>query len=261
MDLSLLLNNEEYKKRFAEGHSTPYIFEVFGNHRSIVYFGVRHSRDSHDSQWSILKEYWTNFLKDNAGEKVVLLEGPGGFSLDSFSEEEVIARFGEVGLLAMWARAQNVSYIFADLSMKDEFLQLKGLFEEDLVWYFVFARSAGAWLRGESFGSFQEVIEKAVHATALRIPNASDSLEFYSSLHKKIFDRELSDRERDILIRAAAPIYNDSVLNDIARASGRVRNEHIVLQIEKYWREEKSIFVLFGSAHAVIQEKAVKSLE
>ena len=260
MDLSLLLSNEEYQKRFAERHPSPYTFEVQNGNKAIFYFGVRHSRDPHDPEWSVLEEYWEQFLKQSAGERVALLEGPGGFSLDTLSREEAITKFGEVGLLAMWCKARDIPYQSADLPFEEEFLKLKELFDEDLVTYFIFARSAGAWLRGLSMGSYDEVIKKAVHSTAQRILGASDSLEFYAAMHKKIFGRELSENERETLIRAAAPIYKDSILNDISRASGRVRNEHIVLEIEKQWLAGKSVFALFGSGHAVIQERAVKGL-
>ena len=260
MDLSLLLNNEEYQKRFAEGHPSPYTFEVQNGNKAIFYFGVRHSRDPHDAQWNILEEYWERFLTQSAGERVALLEGPAGFSLDTLSRDEVIAKFGEAGLLAMWCKAHDIPYQSADLPLEEEFLKLKESFEGDLVTYFIFARSAGAWLRSGAMGSYDEVITKAVHSTAERIPSASDSLAFYAAMHKKIFERELAESERETLIRAAAPIYHDSVLNDISRASGRVRNEHIVLEIEKQWLTGKSVFVLFGSGHAVIQERVVKEL-
>ncbi len=261
MDLSLLLNNEEYQKRFAEGHPSPYTFEVQNGNKAIFYFGVRHSRDPHDAQWNILEEYWERFLTQSAGERVALLEGPVGFSLDTLSRDEVITKFGEAGLLAMWCNAQNIPCVSGDLSIQEEFLKLKESFDEDIMTYFIFARSAGAWFRSGTMGSYDEVIKKAVHSTAQRIPGASDSLAFYSSMHKKIFGRELLESERETLIRAAAPIYHDSILNDISRASGRLRNEHIVLEIEKYWLEGKSVFALFGSGHAVIQERAVKTLK
>ncbi len=260
MDLSLLLSDEEYQKRFDEGHPSPYTFEVHDGNKAIFYFGVRHSRDSHDPQWNILEEYWKRFVTQSVGEKVALFEGPHGFSLGTLLRDEVITKFGEAGLLAMWCAAHNIPYQSADLPQEEEFSKLKELFDVDLVTYFIFARSAGAWLRGGSMGSYDEVIEKAVHSTAERIPGAPDSLAFYAAMHKKIFERELSENERETLIRAAAPIYHDSVLNDISRASGHVRNAHIALEIEKQWMAGKSVFVLFGSAHAVIQEKALKGL-
>lgn len=261
MDLSLLLSDEEYQKRFDEGHPSPYTFEVHDGNKAIFYFGVRHSRDPHDPQWKILEEYWERFVTQSAGERVALFEGRGGYSLDALSKEEVITKFGEAGLLAMWCTAHDIPYQSADLPQEEEFLKLKELFDKDLVTYFIFARSAGAWLRGGAMGSYDEVIGKAVRSTAERIPGASDSLAFYAAMHKKIFERELSQNERETLIRAAAPIYYDSVLNDISRASGHLRNAHIALEIEKQWLTGKSVFVLFGSAHAVIQERAVKTLK
>lgn len=259
MDFSLLLTDTEYEQRFKAGHSTPYTFEVLGNGKSIFYFGVRHSRNAEDPQWAQLESYWHKFLETNPGEKAALLEGPGGAVIDGISIEDTTRRFGEVGRLMILSRASHTPITWADLSMQDEIAELSKLFEEKLVKYFIFVRTMGAWLRSGAMGSFDEVVEKAILSTAKRFPSAPP-LSFYAETHTQIFGREFSSTEQEILMRAAAPVYHDSIINDIARASSRLRNEHIISEIERNWNSGKSVFVLFGAGHAVIQEKALKTL-
>lgn len=260
MDFRLLLTDAEYEERFKVGHPTPHTFEVLGSGKSIFYFGVRHSRNPEDPQWKLLESYWNKFLKTNLGEKVALLEGPQGFSVENLSIDEATQKFGEAGRLTMWCNVSHIPIVRADLSMREEIVELSKLFEEKFVQYFIFVRSAGAWLRASTMGPFDVVIEKAVFSTAKHFPNVQLPLSFYSEIHKQIFGRDFGVVEQETLIRAAAPVYHDSLINDIARASSRLRNEHIVSEIERNWNEGKSVFVLFGASHAVIQEKAIKSL-
>jgi len=259
MDYLLLLSDEEYQARFKNGHPTPYTFEIFGEKQAIFYFGAKHSRNPKDDQWGKLEVYWKQFLDATSGKRTVFLEGPGGFEVFGLAREEIIKRFGEAGLLISMAKPQNIPFVWPDLSIQEEAKQLEQQFDLDLVNYFIFVRSAGAWLKAGAKGTFNEVVDKAVISTAQRISGAPAELNFYASTHKRIFGRELVLSEQETLIRAAAPVYHDSVINDIARASSRLRNQHIVSEIERYWLGGNSIFVLLGSGHAVVQEMALKN--
>ncbi len=260
MDYLLLLSDEEYQDIFEKGHDSPYTFEVLGNGKAIFYFGVEHSRDPRNLQWSKLESYWNKFVSETNGKRIVFLEGPGGFKVDGLARNEIIEKFGESGLLMSFAGLENISFIWPNLSMQEEAKQLENGFDSDLVKYYIFARSVGAWLKIGNMGTFDEVISKAIASTAKCISGASSEFSFYDRIHERIFGNKITVSEQENLMKAAVPIYHDSVINDIARASSRLRNEHIVSEVEKYWNDGYSVFMLFGSAHAVIQEKALKSL-
>ncbi len=260
MDYSLLLSDEEYQKKFKNGHKTPYTYEIARKGQSIFYFGAEHSRDPGITQWKELERYWNQFLKSTLENRIVLLEGPERPPLRDLTQEEVIKQFGEVGLMMLFANKEGVQISWPDFSMQQEAEQLAKQFDADLVTYFIFARSAGAWLRLDTGETFEAVINKAMINTARRIGRAPHSIEFYANIHRQVFSRDLSASEKETLMRAAAPIYHDSVINEIARTSTRLRNEHIASEIEKCWQDGKSVFAVFGSSHAVIQEKALKSL-
>ncbi len=260
MDYSLLLSDEEYQDIFEKGHDSPYTFEVFGDGKAIFYFGAEHSRDPENPQWSKLESYWNKFVSETNGKRIVFLEGPGGFKVDGLARNEIIEKFGESGLLMSFAGLENISFIWPDLSMQEEAKQLENDFDSDLVKYYIFARSAGAWLKIGNMGTFDEVIGKAIASTAKRILGTSSEFSFYDGIHERVFGNRISITEKENLIRAAVPIYRDSIINDISRASSRLRNEHIASEAEKYWNDGYSVFMLFGSAHAVIQEKALKSM-
>lgn len=260
MNYSLLLSDEEYQNEFKKGHQTPYTYEIVRDGQSIFYFGAEHSRDTKISQWKKLEEYWNRFLKSVSGNKIVLLEGPARPLVLNLSQEEIIKQFGEVGLAMFYAKQNEIEIAWPDLSMQEEAKQLGKLFDSRLVAYFIFARSAGAWLRLNAGESFEEVINRAIQNTSRRIESVPNTNNFFSSIHKQVFLHEFTPDEKETIMRAAVPVYRDSVINEIARASSRLRNEHLVSEIERYWKGGISVFIVFGSSHAVIQEKALKSL-
>lgn len=260
MDTNLLLTDEEYQQHFFQkDFPTPYIYKLQSDGQLLVYFGVRHSRNPDDEQWNKLKSCWADFLQHSNSRRIILLEGDGPTDVKG-DWADVIKKRGEVGALLILSHDSGSEIAHADPPINQEAQELAKKFEPDLVAYYIFARSAGAWLRGGTMGTFDEVLAKAASVTSRRIPGAPDSVPAYSAIHERVFNHPLDESQEEVIIRASAPVYHDSVVNDIARASSRFRNEHIVSEIELYWKDGYSIFLLFGSAHAVIQESALRDM-
>ena len=175
-------------------------------------------------------------------------------------KSEAIRQFGESGFLTQLALAEGVELEWPELTLLEDSTNLMKNFGKDEVYLFFFLRSAASWFRVSEDKDFDRTISKAAQATNKRVPGTPSSIAEYASTYEKVFGRKLGKPEMKSIERAAAPVYHDSVINDIARASSRARNERIVTEAERLWLEGKSIFMLFGTAHAVIQEKALRSL-
>jgi hypothetical protein len=261
MNLNLLLSDEEYQKRFAHNnYPTPYVYTLRAGEQVLVYFGTRHSRDLDDVQWAKLKTCWKDFFETAKTKRIIFLEG--GKIPQSFEDswQDAIRKYGESGALVSLSRGTNTEITWPDLSISEEARRLLEKYELSLVAYYIFARSAGSWLRTGTMGTFDEIITKAAVATSHRISEAPSDVKSYAAIHKHIFGNPLDESQKDVLIRASAPVYHDSAVNDVARASSRLRNEHIVIETERYWKDGYSIFLLFGSAHAVIQEPSLRDM-
>ena len=260
MDFSLLLTDEEYQERFAgKNHPTPYVYELRSGEQMLMYFGVRHSRNPDDAQWEKLKISWEDFFRKTSLRRIILLEGGKPLQLED-NWPNVVRKYGEAGVILSFSRGSGAEIAWPDLAINKEAEKLSEQFESNLVAYYIFARSAGAWLRAGTMGTFDEVLMKAVVATSQRVFSAPDTVSVYAAIHNQIFKHPLDETQKKVIIRASAPVYYDSIINDIARASSRFRNEHIVNEVERYWKEGYSIFLVFGSAHAVIQEAALRAM-
>ena len=259
MDLNLLLTDEQYQEKFAGKHATPYIYELLTGNQALFYFGVRHSRKPNDPQWSQLADAWEKFLATSGDKRIIMFEG-GKIPTWEGARDESISKFGESGALLFQAQNSGAEFSWPDPTMSQEADHLHSLFGASQVAYFFFARSAGAWLRSGTMGTFEEVLAKAAAATTTRIPGTPTDVSAYKAMHEKVFGHPLEPARQDVLIRASAPVYHDSIINDIARADSRFRNERVVTEVESFWKKGYSIFMLFGAAHAVIQEPALRAL-
>lgn len=75
-------------------------------------------------------------------------------------------------------------------------------------------------------------------------------------LYKKILGKEFNQNEspNDLI----NPNKMGSKINKIARAQSDLRDTNITSEIERYWNEGKSIFVVFERRHLIIERPALE---
>ena len=82
------------------------------------------------------------------------------------------------------------------------------------------------------------------------------SLPRLKDLYKKIVGEDFNESENpNDLVN---PNRTGSAINKIARAQSDLRDANILSEIENYWNEGKSMFVIFGRGHLVIQRPALE---
>lgn len=86
------------------------------------------------------------------------------------------------------------------------------------------------------------------------------SIERIAALHEELFGKPLTWDDTQWVYDITTPTSQDYFTNELARTSGELRDEYILEQIQKYWREGKSPFLVFGSAHAIRLEPALAKL-
>ena len=84
------------------------------------------------------------------------------------------------------------------------------------------------------------------------------SFEKMKKLYKEIVGKEFN--QNDNFNDLVNPNKTETAVNKIARAQSDLRDANVASEIEKYWDEGKSIFVVFGSGHLIIQEPALKKV-
>ncbi|MEK7515040.1 MAG: hypothetical protein AAB608_01505 [Patescibacteria group bacterium] len=259
MDKSLLLPREQYEETAKRYGRSPYTFKIENDRQSLFYFGANHSRDPSDPQYPILKEYWNTFLKTTEGrERIVLVEGRLRTLLKD--EEAAIKGGSEGGFITLLAHEANVAVACPDLSDEELVERLSDIpREETLLYWFLtfmnnfqrqaspkphFATSAEAWCERQKPRKIWQGIEVSF----------SRMKELYEKIIGKAFD------ESENVNNFINPNKTETKINAVARAQSNLRDLNIASEIERYWHEGRSIFVVFGGGHLIIEEPALRKV-
>ncbi len=250
MDPNLLMTVEEYNKT---RHKTPYVFSLSNGKQFLFYFGCEHTRDPQNGQFNEIESFWSDFLnKTNKQNCLIFIESVPLPKIMG-EREEIIKEYGERGFMAWLAEKEKIPLHYPEILIGEEAEMLAKNFPKKLVVYFYFIRSVQFWIRGNTPGDFEAILEGAANACRQRISwqNVSCSVEDMRKIHEEIFGESLSLKNRKTIDKAPVPIYYDSVINEISRASSCIRNLKILEEIEKSWREGKNLFILYGASNPI----------
>lgn len=248
---------EKYTEESQKYGRSPFTFEIEKDEQVLFYFGANHSHDSANHQYSLLRKYWNQFISRTRGvNRMVLVEG----SLRPIrkSEEEAIKQGGEGSLITFFADRENVEVVCPDIHT-GEFIKSRSDIDIDAWLLLSFLR----WFNNYSSGGLENYKEEAGKWIKQRkikpeFSNTDVSLENISRLYMKYIGKEFDvNKSQNSLI---SPNRNDAITNKLARLHSDLREVKIVETIVRHWNEGKSIFVVFGSGHLIIQRPALEEL-
>lgn len=259
MNNKLLLSLGEVARK---SYTTPYIYEINNNDQTLFYFGSKHTRDPKDPQFKLLSGYLTSFLKNHSREKtVIFLEGQTPKILPE-TLDKTIAKFGESGAVAFWSKQNDVTYIRPEPSLGYEVSELLKEFSREEIYYYYIARAIAQWHRLSLKGEFSKYIIPYTerYQKNLAWEGFDFSFENIKKIHQKIFEKNFNSDDANFFKIVSNPTGTPTKINQVASSSSTIRNYYILDQIEDYWQKGFSIFIVYGSGHAIAQEPVIRSL-
>jgi len=258
-----ILTYDEYAEIEAKGFKLPYIVEVAHGNQNLLFYGSDHLNNPDHPQFQDIENRWNNFVTD-AANPVALVEG----RFDEVKEEDTADRNksiidgGEAQFVVHLARRDNVPVDSPEPDRVWEANELAKEFGRDKVIFYYFIRQLSWWSR---FTDKPDVPKEATAMLELmkksyQWEDVDFSLEGMESIHQELFNKPLNWDDTQWIYDVTTPTPQDYVTNVIARRSGELRDEHILQEIQKYWHEGKSPFLIFGSAHAIRLEPALRKL-
>lgn len=259
--LSLMHSPEDWQT--VGNKPRPYCFEIDNRDQSLYYFGANHSRDIEDEQYPKLEQYWKQFLGKTGGKDcVVFVEG--GIRKMWTDKEVAVQNDSEAGFITILAHEFGTSVECPEPNSEVEREYLLEKYNKDQIQYYYFARLIPVWHKGrEPREVFEEFIKRYQRVNTSSDASWSDydfSLQNMKEVHRSLFDTSFDEKDVDFFKSIVNPMTEKSIINKVARECTMFRNVHIVTKIEEYWKEGKSIFVVFGHSHAVMQEPALRQL-
>jgi len=258
----LLLSHEEMNDKYQKLHETkydyPYIYCINSstNSQTLCFLGTHHIYDPYHPQIGKIKKSWFKFLKKKIDKNNCIVLTEGGIRPIESSEKDAILKHGEAGLMSFLSHKACIRNISPEPDEKFEIKELEKQFSKEQIEYYYFARTVLQWNKLKVKPEFNSYIRRYLDRDKLITgwENFDFSVSNLISIHNKRHDHDFDPTECE---RCVYKFSNPSQ-NPVASASSHIRDEHIVNEIIKLWEAGKSIFIVYGSGHAIVCQKAIK---
>lgn len=255
-----IMSIDEYKKT---RHAEPYVLKYQNNKQKMVFFGAKHSTDITDSQFDQLSKEWKAFLNEQEISKkdyIVIVEG--NKRAIQKTKEDAIKISGEAGLITFLANKENVVTECAEPSVTNTINILsKDYSHEELLYFYFVSKLKHLYRRKEniSYTDLTGILGRLEEQ--LLFDDVEYSMNAIAKIHKKHFNFYFNHNHRGFISDLSVPyIEYGAFTNRIANDRDIYRNNFLLDYIESLWRDSRSIFIVFGSSHAVMMEKALKTI-
>ena len=239
----------------------PYLYKICKNKQCLYFFGEKHSFDPKKTQWVKLKSLWSDFLKDSEQTKKVTFVEAGKVP-PATNETEAITEAGGTGLVSFLANQSGVEMICPEPSKKQESIHLEKRFPRERIEYYYFARVVDQWWKiPEPRPDFEKYISGFLDRDK-RVLDWKDfdfSFENMKKIHRKLFKKDFNLNKQDFFRDISSPYGTNNLINKIVISSGNFREKHLTEKILEYWEKGYSIFIEYGSSHAIAQEVILKN--
>ncbi len=263
----LLMTYQQYNRLNIAGPAHNFVIEDQG--KCLYFCGVEHSYDPKHSQVASIVKNFEEFVTNTPDLKKAIVLVEGGISSMSKSIGEAVTNYGENGLTTFLARKYKIDIDTPDGDSKRERLIIEQLLKEysaEEIAYAHFAQIATQWHRNKNhFPPFEDYVTRFLESyqRLFAFPEFKQlkfTFKEMKGLHKKFIGKSFNINDADLFRRITTPSRDDSVINAIVRRKIILRDCVIVNEICKYWNEGRSIFIVYGFTHAVVQEAALKKL-
>lgn len=267
---SKILTSIEYTTKEEEEAELEFHYEIQGGDKCIHYFGAFHRNDPLHPMFQQIQGEMDDFKPD-----VVYVEGVRALKnqtpekLDKVKQEPIenFIKDGEAWFTAKLAIDKDISVESPEPEFNDEIEYVKqlGFQSGDIFKYYIFRviHQYQRHFKGKSeFGieHFRKYIEP--HLARLRETGGWDvytisvfELDFWNELD--LNNMEYYSIQSDPIPRKGKP---ETSINEIARQSSLFRDRYIVERIAEGLEKYNRLFIVYGSAHAVKQEMALREL-
>lgn len=264
INTDLLLSTEEHLALPKEiRQKVPYLYSFERGGQILYYFGSKHVMDPKHPQFEFLHEKWQDFLDKTRGKKSIVIHEGIVNEKNLISLERVVEQHGESGAIVYWAKKDEVPCFRPEPTIAEETRELLKEFSREDIFYFFMMRGVATWQRKVAPENFDEFIARNIHRYQKELDWPDFDFSFESAIakvHKKIFGKEFSLEDKDFLAQIKNLSFYESHINNVSKSSLRIRDVFILEHIGSYWHEGHNIFIVYGSHHARLQERAIKDM-
>jgi len=252
-----LLTPQEYQAKQKE---SPYVYtlEDDSHEQQLTYIGFHHSFDPQNPDFKVIEDEWERFKGKTEGKRrIAFIEG--GTRDGRGSRDEAIVSDGEAGLVTWLGKQDSIEVYSPEPPEDEEKNMLNKKYGKNLVDLYDFCRSADQYNRLLP-GKRKEMSFREYALRNSSEDNYDSVVNDYKSITGRDFSLEDTDYIHELTNPHPLPESKSTVINQIARDSGDFRDQWILSEIDMHWGEGDSMFIVYGSRHALAQEAAVREI-
>jgi len=261
--MSDILTYDQYADIERRGFEMPYVVTIRQSKQELLFYGSEHTNDPAHSQFGDIEERWNTFVAE-AAKPIALVEG----RFDETPREETkdrersIKAGGEAQFVVYLARRDGVEITSPEPDRVWEANQLASEFTREKVVFYYLIRQISWWKRAMRKTGIESEAAKMLQLMqkTYEWDDVDFSVERMNQINEELFGRPLAWDAAGPSYDATTPTSLDHITNEISRRCGELRDEHIYGQIKQYWQAGRSPFAVFGSAHAIRLEPALRKL-
>lgn len=239
-------------------------YSLGGEDVALEYFGAYHIFTPDHTQFEKIATAFKLFLEGKEPSNVVAFVESSIPAIKP-SIEETIHATGERGYLAYLSRERNIEVRCVEPDRVLEMKYLLGNFPADQIAYYYYLRAIRDYFRqgriqdGTTFEEYSQHLlsgHKRMFGELEEFKDYSFSMGDIENTHRLITGEEFDRNSRlDI-----DPRKTTTVINAISKASSTFRDFYHVRAIEGALTEGKSVFIVNGKDHAIIQRPALSEM-
>lgn len=255
-------------------HDYPYIYRLEGGGKALTYVGSEHINDPQNPTFSRIRAEFEQAKPDLVlVEGLLQINGVDRDELAQYAREtddgEIIREMGECGFAVKLGAEAGALVYCPEPSPEAEIRALESRgFTRDELFLFYATRSILSYLRTPMAEPFERYITP--YLEELRETSGWEGYDFsydhYLRLHRAAWGKDLDFDDPRFYREKVDPVPwaelrdRQGRTNEVARGSSSFRDHYIVAEIARLLGSHDRVLVVYGAAHAVLQEPALKKL-
>lgn len=238
----------------------PYTVEATLSGHKVEINGMHHINNPEDQSLVRLEQRFADFMR-SANNPIVFVEG-GMRDVVEMSRDEVIAKFGEPGLVTKLGQDANIPVESPEPPFEQEVDELLKIFPPEEIMQYYFSRALYQWYRNKNndpnIGTSEQYVTPRM-AEWKKIPGLEEADIDYAKLCDK-FLAKYNFLPQDMPDDLAERKLHDeaSPFNPVSAASSDIRDRFIFARIGEAATQGHDVFLAFGSHHAFVYEQMLR---
>ncbi|MFT4311830.1 MAG: class I SAM-dependent DNA methyltransferase [Candidatus Woesearchaeota archaeon] len=239
-----LLSFEKYAK-IEFTHAIPYILAFKKKRKEILYIGTKHTFNPNNKNLTYFKNLILQYKPD-----CILLEGDVRNQIYK-TKKEAVKKAAEMGYIKYIADKSEIRTESLEMPFEQQLEELAKSHTLENIFLFVTVRAAPFGIKFIE----QEISELKKYSL---FRTFKISYKYFKQRYKESFGKSFSPKANKGLYDLTSPTKYISMLNEISRKNNYIRDQYMILKVQKELKTANRLMVFVGASHVVIQEPVLQ---